>query len=132
MGDRGNVLVKENSEDPGIYLYTHWSGTELPDIVQGALSRGKGRWGDTPYLTRIIFSDMVREDIDGETGYGIGRYEVSGEHSTIILNDGAQTVTIDDLRWSYSEFSRAGKMGIPLAGDPSAVRAALYKCQCCN
>lgn len=132
MGDRGNVLIKENAEDKGIYLYTHWSGTELPDVVKSALARGKGRWGDTPYLTRIIFSDMIRDDIDGETGYGIGSHEVDGNHPTIILNDGAHTVTIEDVRWTYKEFSEHGTRGVPMAGDPASNRAALYKCQCCG
>ena len=39
MGDRANVLVGEwNGEEfSGVYLYTHWSGSELPWIVQSAL-----------------------------------------------------------------------------------------------
>lgn len=30
MGDRANVYVHEGDQ-PGVYLYTHWSGHELPE-----------------------------------------------------------------------------------------------------
>lgn len=132
MGDRGNVLVKEDSEDSGIYLYTHWYGTELPDIVSAALKRGKSRWGDTPYLTRIIFCDMVEGNEREETGYGIGKHEVSGNHELIVVNDKAQTVTIGDAKWSYKEFSEHGVRGVLMAGDPAQNQSALYKCKCCG
>ena len=65
MGDRGNIKVH------GVYLYSHWRGSELPKILKNALIRGKGRWNDIPYLTRIIFSEMIKDEIFEETGYGI-------------------------------------------------------------
>lgn len=70
MGDRRNVIVKDRSGGVGVALYTHWGGTELPEVLRKALAR-RQRWSDGAYLARIIFSEMVREDIDGETGYGI-------------------------------------------------------------
>lgn len=132
MGDRGNIQVKDNAEDNGVFFYSHWSGTELPDIVSAALKRGKSRWGDTPYLRRVIFCELVKGDIDGETGYGIDTSECDPNHPLIVVNDGAQTVTIGDIRWSYREFSEHGTRGVPMAGDVASDRAKLYKCECCG
>jgi hypothetical protein len=38
MGDRANVYVK-NTDTQGVFLYSHWGGTELPATVQKALKR---------------------------------------------------------------------------------------------
>lgn len=66
MGARAQVYIK----DTGIYLYTHWGAYELKNVVRKAISRME-RWSDPDYLARIIFSEMIRDDIDGATGYGI-------------------------------------------------------------
>jgi hypothetical protein len=70
MGDRANVYVHEGDR-PGVYLYTHWEGSTLPQTVVRALYRGRGRWDDVQYLTRIIFSEMIQDDVLSETGFGI-------------------------------------------------------------
>jgi len=67
MGDRGQVLMV----DEKVYLYTHWNATELVETVRRALAR-KQRWDDPEYLARIIFCEMVKDDVKGETGFGIG------------------------------------------------------------
>ena len=67
MGERGQILIK----DTGVYLYTHWTGYRLKNILQESLSK-KWRWNDEDYLTRIIFDVMKDGDTTGETGYGIG------------------------------------------------------------
>lgn len=131
MGDRGNVQVKENAEDNGVFFYTHWSGSDLPKIVSAALKRGQGRWGDTPYLARIIFCEMVKDEVLDETGFGISTSECDSG-PLVIVNDGAQTVTIGDIRWSYKEFAEHGTLGTPLMNDPAKQRAKLYKCECCR
>ena len=74
MGDRGQIHIK----DSGVWLYTHWGATELPDILRRALAR-KQRWSDDEYLARIIFSEMIRDEINEETGYGIGK----GQHTDV-------------------------------------------------
>ena len=67
MGTRSQVFIKEE----GVYLYQHWDGYELPDIVRNALAK-KWRWADPEYLARIIFCEMVKDHLEEETGYGIG------------------------------------------------------------
>lgn len=70
MGTRSQVLI----EDTGVYLYQHYDGYDLFKTVKEAVysKAGQSRLNDEEYLTRIIFCHMVKDDVDGETGYGIG------------------------------------------------------------
>lgn len=91
MGDRANVAVVDNGER--VYLYTHSSGYDLPDTVRRALARGTDRWTDAPYLTRIIFCEMIGGDsIRGTTGYGISPRVGDNEHPIIVVDCDAQQV----------------------------------------
>ena len=80
MGDRGNIVVD------GVWLYTHWGGYDLKRILKDALIKGKDRWTDTPYLTRIIFCEMIKEDVNGMTGYGISNEMGANEHNILHVN----------------------------------------------
>jgi len=120
LGDRGQVnIIDKYGQD--IWLYTHWGATELIDKVRKALTRSKpnnnenkydyhGRWGDTEYLARIIFCEMVRDNIDGTSGYGIGSTGAHGDEWRIITIDvSKQLVTVKDndkvkLEQSFKEF----------------------------
>lgn len=71
MGDRANIIVQQEDNNH-IYLYTHWGGYKVEEILALALKRSQDRWDDTPYLTRIIFSEMLKgTNLDDRTGYGI-------------------------------------------------------------
>lgn len=78
MGDRRNVIVKHDDER-AVALYTHWTGSELPQTLARGLGAGRSRWNDPIYLTRIIFCNMVASmdspdlhaDVFSETGFGI-------------------------------------------------------------
>jgi hypothetical protein len=111
MGDRANVFVinRGTLEDPkeGVWLYSHWGGHGLPATLQVALERGKGRWGDTPYLTRILFCDLIRGDCDGLTGYGISTYITDNEHPVLVVDCERQRVGVAPSP-SYEERGRNG------------------------
>ncbi len=68
MGDRANVAIRE--DDKVVWLYTHWSGSELPETVRLAIAR-KQRWDDAAYRARIVFCTMVEGAEKEETGFGI-------------------------------------------------------------
>lgn len=85
MGDRGNIALKF-SEGGKIYLYTHWHGSSLREILKSALIRGKDRWDDEQYLARIIFSEMIKNDVLGTTGYGISTTLDDGEDKVVTVN----------------------------------------------
>lgn len=71
MSTRSQVKLISSSFSTPIYLYQHYDGDNLYKTVCNAISR-KARWDDPEYLTRIIFSEMIKDHIDDTTGYGIG------------------------------------------------------------
>lgn len=107
MGMRQNIKLEystSNSKMPStelntnvIYIYSHWDGDDsvftspLAQKLKKALAR-RERWDDEMYLARIIFCEIVKDDIDGETGYGIGPEVGDDEYPTIIVNIPKQTV----------------------------------------
>ena len=106
MGDRGQVKIV----DTGIYLYTHWDAAELPWIVQKALARKK-RWRDPCYLARIIFCEMIKDDLDGGTGYGICSEKHGDVWRVVEVNCSQGIVRVIDLgevilEMSFEQFIR--------------------------
>lgn len=109
MGNRANVAIKQDMKnqdgsDVYIYLYTHWNGDLLPFMVKSALKNGQSRWGHTAYITRIIFSEMIKKEVEDVTGYGISVNLVDNEHPIIYIDDKINTVTIKNTVWNYKEF----------------------------
>ena len=112
MGDRANIRIKQQYDETGnatnlyIYLYSHWGGSDLPMVLQMALKK-KWRWDDPSYLTRIIFCEMVKDDVAGETGYGIATSAPDNEHEYIDVDCEAQTVKIGDKHWTFKQYCEA-------------------------
>lgn len=94
MGDRGNVCIREVTEDTGmdVYLYTHWRGSDLVDIVRDALAK-RQRWNDAPYLTRIVFNEVQADD-RRETGFGISAVMGDNNNPVVVVDVEAQTVAV--------------------------------------
>ena len=99
MGDRGNIRIRQpyaESEGPQyIYLYSHWSGYLLWDILKTALLR-RQRWTDPAYLARIIFDVMTQDASSPETGYGIATDPPDNSYPFLTVDTVAQTVGIGD------------------------------------
>lgn len=106
MGDRANIVIEKDNEafPHEVYLYTHWSGSELPDILRAALVRGRNRWTDGQYLARIIFSEMINGSVMDETGYGISTRPGDGQSNMIYVNVEKQTVRHKKQQWSFEDF----------------------------
>ena len=102
MGDRANV--KMTSRDGSFHFYTHHDGTELPKIVQEALRRGKGRWTDDPYLSRIIFSEMIQNWVMDDTGYGISIAIGDGDDRIVTVDTDDMTVELNGIVYSFYEY----------------------------
>lgn len=109
MGDRANVYIHEGAR-PGVYLYTHWDGYRLPNVVQDALRRGESRWNDDQYLARIVFCEMVGDQTKGESGYGISAAVGDGDDRIVDLDTSTQTVKLtrhgvnDSQPLSFTEY----------------------------
>jgi len=105
MGDRANIKIVE--EDGGvIYFYTHWSGSRLPITLQEALKRGRDRWTDGQYLSRIIFSEMIKDEVLDITGYGISTVVGDGDDRIIIVNLKNQSILLNDNNFAFDEFTK--------------------------
>lgn len=103
MGDRRNVQFKMQPAD--VYLYTHWGGSELPQTVAYALQRGKGRWTDETYLCRIVFSEMIKAEVLGETGYGISTAPAGDAgYPPVVIDCDKQTVSINGRSYTFPAF----------------------------
>lgn len=105
MGDRGNILIG------GVYLYTHWGGSELHKILQDALKK-RWRWDDTPYLTRIIFCEMIKGCEEEETGFAISTKINDNEHNILEVDVDDNIIIERDTsfkvikKWSFEDFIR--------------------------
>ena len=95
MGTRAQVLIK----DTGVYLYQHWDGDGLFDTVVKAVNGpvGKNRQSDPDYLTRIIFSAMVKGQENEETGFGIGMEQHGDIEYLVTVDCEKQTITERDV-----------------------------------
>lgn len=102
MGDRGTVYITStNVADNdfegglrGIYVYAHWHGTELPDLVRAGLELGRDRWGDSQYLTRILIDQIARDGRDKETGFGVGLSLAESEHPIVVVDLHREEVSV--------------------------------------
>lgn len=106
MGDRGNIVMRQKDGNQ-IFFYTHYDGSDLPRILQDALIRGEDRWDDEPYLGRIIFCELVKDDVLNNLGYGISTYETDNEHPVLYVSSESMTVQCGNdpkFTWSFKEY----------------------------
>lgn len=102
MGDRSNIIIKSGNSK--VYLYTHWGGSELKNVLKKALERGKNRWDDGQYLARIIFCEMIKDDVMGETGFGISSERGDGGSDILVSVDNQE---VDGM--SFDDFTNRKK-----------------------
>jgi len=93
MGDRANIVVKEGGGE--VFLYTHWGGTELPDVLKVALEK-RWRWNDASYLARIIFCEMIKGQENHETGFGISTSPPDNSYPYIVVDVEQQEVRFEN------------------------------------
>ncbi|TXH53639.1 MAG: hypothetical protein E6Q97_12800 [Desulfurellales bacterium] len=93
MGDRCNLFFADaNRGDTltGVYVYRHWGGERTPRELAEVLDSktARARWGDEGYLMRILITELLRDDLGGDTGSGIG--------STLVaVGDGYPLLCVD-------------------------------------
>ena len=99
MGDRGQVKLVEGGD--AIFLYTHWGAADLLSDVANALERGRERWDDPEYLNRIIFSEMIQDDVMDLTGYGIGSHQHDDVWRVVTINHNINKVMVECFKFLY-------------------------------
>ena len=96
MGDRANfVFVQPNGES--IVLYGHWAGHNMLANLADAVAKARPRWGDSSYATRIAISQMIADQWDMETGWGLQVNEISdNEHKIPVVDFEQQAFSLHE------------------------------------
>lgn len=109
MGARTNFVIKTtNNAEQDIVLYSHWGGDSSERDFALAIEKALPRiqMGDTSYVARIIVSQLIGNDWDSETGYGLYvgsvNHEEQYQYKEIDLVNG--TVTIGTNKTSIQAF----------------------------
>jgi len=105
MGARTNFELKDS--EGSVWLYSHWGGDTKANDLAYALDKARPRWSDHSYGMRIVISQLIGDQWDSETGYGISSYE-SGEESyePISVDFTTKIVNYQDIIYSFEDFVR--------------------------
>ena len=89
MGDRANFgFVQPNGNT--IVLYGHWAGNQMFGKLADAVIKARPRWNDPSYATRIAISQIVADQWNEETGWGLHVNEIGDNEHKIAIVDWAQ------------------------------------------
>jgi len=96
MGDRANFgFVQPNGNT--IVLYGHWAGHNMLAQLAEAVFKARPRWSDPSYATRITISQMINNDWNSETGWGLYVNEIGdNEHKIAIVDFNQQTFSLHE------------------------------------
>jgi hypothetical protein len=104
MGARVVFNIKQD-EGNYICLYSHWGEHTALEDAGRAIAKARPRWGDDSYCARIIVSQLIGNEWDSETGFGLW---VSAEPCTdeawVLIDLQEQTVTAVDGTHSFVGF----------------------------
>ena len=98
MGDRTNTVFRM-ADGSDVVLYQHWGGRDMMNRLATALDAARSRWGDEAYCTRIVISQLIGEDWDLRTSYGISTYIMDNEHSIPVIDFSDSTVALYGYEW---------------------------------
>ena len=117
MGCRGTIEIWEcgaapKSEERPVVLYTHWGAYEMIFDVINVLKK-KERWNDPAYLSRMIFCEMIKDDVSGATGFGIMTDNaLDTEHEVVVDIDRQEVVWKrngkDNITYTFTELIESG------------------------
>ena len=136
MGDRANVVIKTGPfMHDAFVVYSHWAGTELPQLVQDALNseHAKSRDGHPAYQARILVSKIIPAEAHGEEGgWGLShRIEDNEAGRPVLVVDlddkevwiaNEDAINVSKNRWSFDDFREIKRPeGRPLTWEHLAV-----------
>jgi hypothetical protein len=96
MGDRANFgFVQSNGET--IVLYGHWAGHNMLGKLADAVIKARPRWNDESYATRIVISQLIGDQWNMETGWGLSVNNIlDNEHKIAIVDFKQQTFSLHE------------------------------------
>lgn len=128
MGSRTEWIIKTDSSDNALHLYSHWGGESKFEDTQRALAKAQPRWSDTSYGVRIFTSQIIGSDWDSETGFGLdvgnatdNLFEESYFHAVIDFTN--RMVTFGSMSWTFDEFIIAENVQEELVNEYWGVNA---------
>lgn len=94
MGDRANIGFR-SGEHTGqcVWLYTHWAGHVLPDVVIPAVKYAEPRWGDHSYATRMALTSVIG-GVERDTGWGVSTAPGENEYNALVIDWDQRIVSI--------------------------------------
>ena len=91
MGDRANFgFVQPNGNT--IVLYGHWAGHNMLGRLADAVIAARPRWTDSSYATRIATSQLIADQWNMETGWGLHVNEIGDNEHKIAIIDWDQQI----------------------------------------
>jgi len=100
MGDRANFGFKDSKGDT-LFLYGHWAGAEMLHHLATAVAHAEPRWNDEGYATRICISQLIGQEWESQTGWGLYVNHIAdNEHKVPVIDWSNQTFTLyeEDLQ----------------------------------
>jgi len=96
VGDRANfVFVQPNGET--IVLYGHWAGHNMLAKLADAVIAARPRWNDNSYATRIAISQLIGDQWNMETGWGLSVNTIQdNEHKIPVVDFEQQTFSLHE------------------------------------
>ena len=96
MGDRANFgFVQPNGNT--IVLYGHWAVHNMLAQLAESVFKARHRLSDPAYATRITISQMINNDWNSETGWGLHVNEIGdNEHKIAIVDFDQQTFSLHE------------------------------------
>jgi hypothetical protein len=96
MGDRANFgFVQSNGQT--IVLYGHWAGYNMLGKLADAVIKARPRWNDESYATRIVISQLIGDQWNMETGWGLSVNQIQdNEHKIAIVDFKQQTFSLHE------------------------------------
>lgn len=96
MGDRANFGFRQSNENV-VFLYGHWAGHQMLSRLAEAVAAARPRWSDESYATRIAISQLIGDQWDMETGWGLQVNAISdNEHRIPVINWYEQTFSLHE------------------------------------
>jgi hypothetical protein len=122
MGSRTEWIIKGDDSGSAVHLYSHWGGEDKFADTQRAIAKAMPRWSDTTYGVRIFISQIIGNEWDSETGFGIAvgndsdnLFEESYFHAVIDFPN--QRVVFGSREWSFAEFISADNIQEELVNE---------------
>lgn len=108
MGDRIVFSIKQ-ADNMSLNLYSHWGGYERFVNLAKALKAAEPRWSDESYAARIIVSQLVGDQWENETGFGLWASSddvpsYGGDHPDITIDIPNKTVSDETGIHTFEQF----------------------------